>query len=215
MDIITAENIKIAVMAVGPVQTNCYIVNRFNSKKAFVIDPGDEGEKIERYLEENELEPEAVLLTHGHFDHILGIPYLKEKYRIPVYAGEKEQELLEDDSKNCTNMIGLSYGIKPEYFLKDGRKIDIDEVNIQVLETPGHTAGGVCYYLPEEKLLFAGDTLFCGSIGRTDLPTGNEGRLIDSIKKKLLPLPDDVTVFTGHGEPTTIGYERKHNVFIC
>lgn len=206
---------KVQTLQLGPVQTNCYIIEQPERKEAVLIDPADNAEYIKDYLDKKELVPIAILLTHGHFDHIMAVNELSSYYRVKKYASLQEKEVLENASLNCSNgFLMRSYTVCADEFFQDRDVLSLAGLNFQVLATPGHTIGSVCFYLEEEKIVFSGDTLFESSIGRTDLPTGNEGRLIQSIKEKLLPLDDEVIVFPGHGGKTTIGYERKNNYYI-
>lgn len=201
-------------MVVGAVATNCYLAENTRTKEALIIDPGDSAGKIAQIIKNEEVTPVAVLLTHGHFDHAMAAEELAQEFQIPVYAHEKEQETLETPRINLSGMIGQSLAFHADRYVRDGEELDLAGFRIQVLHTPGHTLGGVCYYLESEKTLFSGDTLFCQSVGRTDFPTGSASTLIRSIKEKLMPLPDDTTVYTGHEDMTTIGMERKYNPFI-
>lgn len=205
---------RISRLVVGPVSTNCYIISNEETKEAFIIDPGEEAGRIEGKLQEEQLELKAILLTHGHFDHIMAVNDLLEKHRVEVYIGEHEVELLEDPYKNCSgSMMNRPYIAKAQRTLRDNDELELAGMNIKVLYTPGHTGGGVCYFLEEEKVLFSGDTVFCQSVGRSDLPTGN-GRVLEaSIHEKIVPLPDDVQIFPGHGDSTLISYEKKYNPY--
>lgn len=208
-----ATNLEVTHMIVGAVATNCYLAKNRETKEAFIVDPGGNAAKIAEVVKKEEAIPVAILLTHGHFDHAMGAEELAKKYEIPIYAHEKERETLETPRINLSGMIGQSLAFHADTYVKDGEMLEIAGFEIQVFHTPGHTLGGVCYYLEKEKALFSGDTLFCQSIGRTDFPTGNTMTLVASIKTKLLPLPDDTTVYAGHESMTTIGAERQHNPF--
>jgi len=208
------RKIKIKTMVLGMVQTNCYIVRVPESKEAVVIDPGDRAEKIYSYLKENDLVCKRILLTHGHFDHITAAESLKSLTGADIYAHESEAELLKDPNLNASTQMGRKVSLKPDYFLKDGEKFEAAGLFWKVLYTPGHTEGGACYYLEEEAVVFSGDTLFYESIGRTDLPTGDYQRLIESIRNRLFVLSDETEVYPGHGRPTTIGHEKQYNPFL-
>ncbi len=205
---------QIKKLVLGPVMTNCYIVYEKEKKEALIIDPADRPQIIEKTLEDLQLAPAAILLTHGHFDHILGGEALKERYGILVYAHQEEVSLAADEIQNEAVGFGTHGRIRVDRPLSDGQILSLGGFQIRVIHTPGHTAGGVCYYFEEQKILFSGDTLFAGSVGRTDLHTGNYAQIISSVREKLFALPEDVRVFPGHDEETTIGYEMKYNPFI-
>lgn len=207
--------VKILKFPLGMVRANCYIVYNDITNEALVIDPADNGAYINTKLKENNLTLKAVLLTHGHFDHIMAVQYLKNTFNVKVYAHESEVEILADTSKNLSaSMGGAPLSINADILLKDNQKLELIGTTITVIHTPGHTAGGVCYYFESEKLLFSGDTLFRDSVGRTDFPTGSMSLLVRSIKEKLITLGDDVVVYPGHEGETTISRERKFNPFI-
>ena len=208
------SNIRIGHMTLGIYQTNCYFVYRENSDKVLVFDPADHGEKIEEALGQHGLHTAAILLTHGHFDHIMGIEDFLKAFDVPVYVGREEQPLLADDRLNASSMYGYHCTYTGAKALEDGQTVECAGTEIHVIHTPGHTVGGCCYYLPEEEALFCGDTLFCGSIGRTDLPTGSSRDLAHSIREKLMILPDETKLYPGHMDESTIGYEKEINPFI-
>ena len=204
----------ISVLTVGPIQTNCYVVHQEGNSQCVVIDPGEEAAKIADFLKRKGLECKGILLTHGHFDHITGVAELAAATRAKTYAYEDEKDLMMDPALNGSSLMGYEVALEPEVLLKDRQNLEIAGMRFQVIHTPGHTQGGVCYYIEEEKALFSGDTLFCQSVGRTDFPTGKSSTLIHSIQDKLMPLPDDTMVYTGHEDMTTIGMERKYNPFL-
>ncbi len=199
---------------VGPVGTNCYIMMNPDSKEIILVDPGDASAKIKQKLDDMGGHLTAILLTHGHFDHILAVPSLLDMYTdAKLYAYEEEADLMGNPSKNCSSMVGRSCIVEPDVYLKDGEKLQLAGIAIEVIATPGHTKGSCCYYLQEEKILFSGDTLFAESVGRTDLPTGSMGELTRSIRKLMNMLPDDTTVYPGHAHSTSIEHEKRYNPF--
>ncbi|MDI9509843.1 MAG: MBL fold metallo-hydrolase [Clostridiales bacterium] len=208
------RRIHIKTMVLGMVQTNCYIVREAKSKEAIVIDPGDNAERINEYLKENDLKCKAILLTHGHFDHITAANELKNLTTAPIYAHENEVELLNDSRLNASIQMGTEVKVIPDILLKDKEEFQAAGLLWRVIYTPGHTAGGVCYYIPEEGVIFSGDSLFYESIGRTDFPTGNHSVLLEKISSQLMVLEDRIEVYPGHGRPTTIGHERHNNPYL-
>ncbi len=205
------KNMKINQLVVGICQTNCYIVYNKDTKEAMIVDPGDQANDIIMRCRMLEVIPKAILLTHGHFDHMMAAEKVKEEFNIPIYAAEKEVSLLADARANLSAMWARPVCIKPDILVKEGDELDICDFHITVIETPGHTVGGVCFYIPEEEVLLSGDTLFCGSFGRTDFPTGSMSVLARSIREKLFQLPDSTEVYPGHESSTTIGYEKRYN----
>lgn len=205
---------KIEHYVVGAVGTNCYFAINEQTKECLVIDPGDNADALAGKIGEGGLVPKAILLTHGHFDHIMGVEGLKRRYDLPVYVHEADEEMLERTDLNCGAMVGASVSLKADKLLRDGNRLKLAGLDIEVLHTPGHTPGGVCYYFPGEEVVFSGDTLFCESVGRTDLPGGDMSALIHSIREKVLKLPDLTIVYPGHGEPTKISTEKQYNPFI-
>ncbi len=208
------SQLKISRLVLGPVRTNCYLVYNGISKEAVIIDPADRGDRIIQTIEGLSLLPRAILLTHGHFDHIMAAEQLRDRYHIKIYVHEEELELTADPALNAAMDFGMSGSVTADEGLEDGQVLQLAGFRIKVLHTPGHTKGGVCYYFSEDGVLFSGDTLFAQSVGRTDLPTGSYSQLIRSIKEKLLVLPEETRVFPGHDEETTIGYELTHNPYL-
>ncbi len=200
-------------MTVGPVQTNCYIVNKEGSSSCIVIDPGEEAEKIAAYIGKKGLKNEGILLTHGHFDHITGISGLLSLVGGKVYAYETERELMMDPRQNGSVMMGYELAMEPEHLLRDGQVLNIAGMDFKVIHTPGHTKGSCCFYSEEDKILFSGDTIFMESVGRTDFPTGNARELMDSVRNKVLSLPPDVMIYPGHGPETDVAYEMANNPY--
>lgn len=208
------EQVSVKRFVVGPVCTNCYFLINEASKELIVVDPGEQADMLSRQIETLGVRPAAILLTHGHFDHAGAADALQAKYGIDIYAHEAERETLEDPALNLCGMVGERCSYHADVYVKDGQILELAGFSIRVLHTPGHTVGGCCYYIPEEKILFSGDTLFQESVGRTDFPRGSASDLIRSIREKLMVLPDDVEVYTGHEETTLIGYERIHNPYL-
>ena len=158
------------------------------------------------------LKPEAILLTHGHFDHIMAAKELKETWNVPIYACEKEIDVLTDGQKSLVaGYFREPYTITPDVTVKEGDELSIAGFTWKVFETPGHTIGSCCYYIKKESVLFSGDTLFAGSYGRTDFPTGSGRQIAESVRRLLSTLPDDTMVYPGHMDTTTIGFEKKYN----
>lgn len=208
------EQTEVLRYIVGPVCTNCYLLVNHKTGELLVVDPGDQTQLIEKQIEKTGAKPVAILLTHGHFDHAGAAEELADKYQISIYAHEAERETLEDPGLNLCGMIGEHKVYHADIFVKDEEVLNLAGFSIRVFFTPGHTIGGCCYYIADEKILFSGDTLFQESVGRTDFPRGSASDLIRAIREKLMPLPDDVTVYTGHDESTLIGYERMHNPYL-
>lgn len=206
--------IDLLQLPVGMMRANAYIVSRKGEKEAFIVDPGDEVSRLEQMLKEKQLTLGAILLTHGHFDHIGAARKLKESTGAKIYAMKEEQETLENPDWNLSADYGSGYGVEADVFLRDKEHLNLAGISIEVLHTPGHTPGGCCYYLADEGVLFSGDTLFHTSIGRSDFPGGSEAVLIRSIKEKLLCLPEDTKVYTGHMEATDIHTEKVFNPFL-
>ena len=206
--------LELQQMVLGPVYTNCYIAKNKETGEALIIDPADSPSKIELKVNAMGARPVAVLLTHGHFDHIMGVEAVREKYQIPVYACRQEEEMLREPSVNMTDQMGKSCSIRPDVFLDDLQVFEAAGFSIQMIHTPGHTKGSCCYYLKEEGVLFSGDALFCGSVGRTDFPGGSASQIRNSLHRLLAALPDDTSVYPGHDTSTTIGYEKRYNPFV-
>ena len=207
-------NLKIGRIVMGMCQTNCYFVYPEGKSEVILFDPADRGDYIYHSLKDKGFTVAAILLTHGHFDHIWGLEELKELSGAKVYAYEEEKEVCENASVNVSKGAGRPCEITADEYVKDGATISVAGMSCQLIATPGHTKGSCCYYFEEEGILISGDTLFQESVGRTDLPTGSMSALVRSVKEKLMVLPADVKVYPGHGESTTIGYEKENNPFL-
>ncbi len=204
--------LKVGCIVLGMLENNCYFVHREGEYDAIMIDPSAQGDKLFTRLREKGLTVKAILLTHGHFDHIMGVNEMRNVSGAKVYAMEDEVKLLSDPEINSSYKVGKSYTVKPDVLLHDGDTVTVGGMDLKVIKTPGHTAGGCCFYSEEDGVLFSGDTLFYESVGRTDFETGNVRELKQSLAK-LFELPDEVKVYPGHGEFTTIGHEKMYNPF--
>ncbi|MFC3882907.1 MBL fold metallo-hydrolase [Bacillus songklensis] len=206
---------KYSRVPLGPLQTNCYIIQN-EKRECIIIDPGEEGEKLNQLIEREKLVPLAILLTHAHFDHIGAVDVVREKYNIPVYVHSHEQEWLTNPALNGSQFFMMgAIAVKPAtHLLKEEDVLTIGDFTCEVYETPGHSPGSVSYYFKKAGMIASGDVLFESSIGRTDLPGGNHQQLLQSIHDKLLVLPEDTIVLCGHGRETTIGNEMDNNPFL-
>lgn len=207
-------DIKIGRMVIGVAATNCYFLYREGSKKCVVIDAPDKGKEIAAALGKHGFEIEALLLTHGHFDHIWGASELRQVTGAKIYALDAEQPLLEDSSLNVSAQSGRPCTVKVNKYFKDGDVLEIADIKIKVIATPGHTAGSCCFYVEEAGILVAGDTLFYESVGRCDLPTGSGMTLERSVKEKIFTLPPETVCYPGHGDETSVSHEMKYNPFL-
>lgn len=191
--------------------TNCYILHNSETKEGIIIDPAADPDDIDRNVRLLGVSIKAILLTHGHFDHIGAAEKLKNLYGIKVYAHESEAELTKNGMLNLSSVFGTQDSVSVDVCLKDGQELELCGFYIKVIHTPGHTEGSCCYLIDDgqQKRLFSGDTLFYQSHGRTDFPTGSERKIYDSIIEKLLVLDGSMRVYPGHGETTTIEDEKK------
>jgi len=208
---------RIKTLVLGPVGTNCYLVyreskDREGKKAAVVVDPAGNAPHILQKCQELGLTPVAILLTHGHFDHIMAVQELHSACGCKVYIGAQEDRLLRNATLNMSGgMWGQKLEVAADVLVRDGEVLTLAGYDWRVMETPGHTEGSVCYLIESEGVLISGDTLFAESLGRTDLPTGSSAKIVASIVEKLLVLPDDTLVYPGHGDPTTVGHEKRYN----
>jgi hydroxyacylglutathione hydrolase len=201
------------ILTVGALETNCYILGDEKTKQAVVIDPGGDFEIIEDHLKKLELKVQYIILTHGHVDHIGALGELKKATGAEILIHSKDSAMLYDPNQNLSIFSGDKITpIKADKLLEEGDIIHCGGIRLEVLHTPGHTPGGIS--LLTDKMVFTGDSLFCGSIGRTDFPGSSFQKLIQSIKDKLLSKDDDFIIYPGHGPSSTIGEERKNNPFL-
>jgi hydroxyacylglutathione hydrolase len=203
------------VFPVGPLACNCSILADQGTRQATVIDPGEDVEKILDVLQKHNLRVEQIVITHAHIDHVGGAARLKRLTGAPIYMNQHDLPLLKMmDVQAGWLGVAAPEVAAPDVDATDLLALRIAEQSAQVLHTPGHTEGSICLHLPSFQLLLAGDTLFAGSIGRTDLPGGDFKKILRSLKARLLPLPDETRVIPGHGAQTTIGQERETNPFL-
>ena len=208
------KKLELQKCIVGSVSTNCYLLKNKETGEMLIIDPGDNAGKIEQKILEMQGKPIAILLTHGHFDHILAAEEIRKKYNVPIYADQKEEKTLQDARINLTVYQGNGYTLKADVYLTDLQVEELAGFSVQMIETPGHTVGSCCYYLKDEDVLFSGDTVFCGSVGRTDFPGSSSAAIVNSLHRLLDALPDETEVYPGHDVSTTIGYEKRYNPFV-
>lgn len=199
-------------VVVGAMEVNCYVLASGGGRKAIIIDPGDDEKKIRKVLEKHAIIPAVVINTHGHFDHI----GCDDVFKVPVCVHRLDAGMLIDAKRNYSAFLACPYKVKAEIKqLEDGQKIILEDIELEVRHIPGHSSGGIALVLkkPRDKIVFSGDSLFWGSIGRSDLG-GNEELLVRSIREKLLSLSDDTVVYPGHGPATSIGEEKANNPFL-
>lgn len=198
---------------VGPMEVNCYILAAKENSQALIIDPGAEERKIRKVLDKHKLTPAFIVNTHGHYDHI----GCDDSFGVPVYVHAQDAALLRDPQLNLSGLFAYAYSVKSEIrTVEEDEVIELGDIQLKVKHIPGHTPGGMALIMqkPADKIAFTGDTLFCQSIGRSDLAGGDGAQLVRAIKEKLLILPDDTAVYPGHGPASTIGEEKRHNPFL-
>lgn len=205
---------KVESMVLGMVQTNCYLLSDRESGACIIVDPADSPQKIISRIQAEHYEPVAILLTHGHYDHILAVEALRKEYSVQVYAARAEEALLGDPGANLSLYIGgESYSTKADVYLSDQEEFTLAGHKIKAILTPGHTSGSMCYYFQDSGFLISGDMVFCESVGRTDFPTGNSAEIISSLKEKIFALPDGTIIYPGHGPSTDVAHEKAYNPY--
>ena len=204
---------KVERLPVGIYLANCYLVYCDDTKDALVIDPGGDSDEILDRIEKLGLKIKYIILTHGHGDHIGGLLDVKNKTGAPVLIHEKDEEYLKDNQKNLSNMMSLdNVELKADRLLKDGDKLTLGKSTVEIIYTPGHTPGGISIKI--DNCIFTGDTLFAGSVGRTDFAGGSYEEIIHSVNERLIIYPDDTIIYPGHGPSSTIGKEKDSNPFV-
>lgn len=207
-------DLQILEYNVGDIGTNCYFLVNTDTKEMIIVDPGGDAPILKSRIAEMDLKPAAILLTHAHYDHAHHAKILKDTYQIPIYIHEAEKQTLTDVRMNVSAMFGKPETYEADVFLKDGQAFTLAGFEIVTLHTPGHTPGGACYYFKDQKVLVSGDSLFCGSVGRTDFPGGSMSSLVRGLKEKVMVLPRDTQVLPGHMMRTTIGQECEYNPYL-
>lgn len=206
---------KIERFGIGPINTNCYIVSNEETKEAVIIDPADCPGYLVNHIKTQGMKPQAILLTHGHFDHIMGIDSFLREWKMPVYVHEEEADALNDAALNHSDSVSAcGYTFSKADYVRDRQRLELAGYRFDVIYTPGHTAGSCCYYVESEDVLFSGDTLFRESVGRTDFENSRPASLSRSVRERLFILPDDTLVCPGHEEQTTIGHEKNYNPYV-
>jgi hydroxyacylglutathione hydrolase len=208
---------KIDRLILGEFQTNSYVVRKDESAvDCLVIDAGLDASDLVAFLRQHRLNPVAVVLTHGHIDHIAGLAALRRQFpRLKVYVHRLDASLLSEPRANLSLMAGVAFTTEPpDVLLEEGDVVEEAGIRLKVLHTPGHTPGGICLYAESDGVVFVGDTLFADSVGRTDFPGGDMDQLVQSIRTKLFTLPDQTAAYPGHGMRTTLAREKRANPFL-
>ncbi len=205
---------KVEKFSVGILGTNCYLAVNEETKETVIIDPGACPKKLMSHIKEEGYKPAAILLTHGHFDHIMGIDGFLEEFSIPVYVHEDDRNAMNDARLNQSRTYTSGYTFSDADYVKDGETLVLAGITFEVIHTPGHTMGCCCYYVPSENVLFSGDTLFQNSVGRTDFENSSASDLVRSVRERLFVLPDETHVYPGHSGETMIGHEKMHNPYV-
>lgn len=205
---------KVEKFVTGIISTNCYLAINEETKQAVVIDPAACPSYLMSHIKSEGLKVEAILLTHGHFDHIMGIDGFLSEFDVPVYVHEDDADAMEDPVLNQSSTYTSGYTFGKARYLRDRQTLELAGYTFQVIHTPGHTKGGCCYYVASEDVLFSGDTLFQNSVGRTDFVNSSTSDLVHSVREKLFLLLDDTIVYPGHMGETKIGHEKKYNPYV-
>ena len=207
------SKLELRKSVLGPIYTNVYFLKNKETGEVIIIDPAVQADRIEQAVASIGGKPAAILLTHGHFDHIMAVGAVKERYGIPVYAARPEKPLLENPPKDMMPYRSPD-PVKPDVLLDDDQVLELAGFRIRVFLTPGHTKGSCCYYIEDEGVLFSGDTLFLESMGRTDFPGGSMSEIVASLHRLLDTLPEETEVYPGHDAATTIAHEKRYNPFV-
>ena len=204
--------LNIDKIILGVCSTNCYYMYRENSSEVILVDPAEKGDFILSRLKQKGLSVKNIIITHGHFDHIMGAEAIRKATGAVIYAPEADRVLLSNAEMNLSVEVDFPYTLEADKYVKEGDVLEFGDMKCRVISTPGHTVGSVCYYFEEDKVLLSGDTMFYDSVGRTDFPTGSMASLISSVREKLYVLPEDTKVYPGHGPATDIGTEIRNGI---